>query len=111
MNTKYDCIVIGSGPGGCTAAKELAKKGKTVLILEKGNSKGNIEDFSLKEMRENYRYGGVSFTVGNSLIKFVEGQVAGGGSSVNSGLYHRIPENILKNWRVKENFNAEWMAT
>lgn len=107
MNTKYDCIVIGSGPGGCTAAKELAKKGKTVLILEKGNSKGNIEDFSLKEMRENYRYGGVSFTVGNSLIKFVEGQVAGGGSSVNSGLYHRIPENILKNWRVKENFNID----
>ncbi|MEN4007475.1 MAG: GMC family oxidoreductase [Methanobacteriaceae archaeon] len=32
----YDVIVIGTGAGGATVARELSKKGKKVLILEKG---------------------------------------------------------------------------
>lgn len=31
-----DIIIVGSGVGGATAAKELAKRGKKVLIVEKG---------------------------------------------------------------------------
>jgi choline dehydrogenase-like flavoprotein len=31
-----DVIVVGSGPGGATVARELTQKGKTVLILERG---------------------------------------------------------------------------
>jgi choline dehydrogenase-like flavoprotein len=31
-----DLIVVGSGPGGATVARELAKRGKDVLILERG---------------------------------------------------------------------------
>jgi len=34
-NIFYDCIVVGGGPGGATAASFLAKKGKKVLLLEK----------------------------------------------------------------------------
>jgi Dehydrogenases (flavoproteins) len=32
---KHDTIIIGAGPGGLTAAKELAKKDRDVLVLEK----------------------------------------------------------------------------
>lgn len=35
-NNEYEFIVVGSGAGGATVAKELAKNGKRVLILEKG---------------------------------------------------------------------------
>lgn len=31
----YDCIVVGAGPAGGTAAYHLAKRGRSVLILEK----------------------------------------------------------------------------
>ena len=33
----YDCIIIGAGPAGATAAYNLAKQGRSVLILEKGS--------------------------------------------------------------------------
>ncbi len=42
----YDVIVIGSGPGGGTTAAELAKTGKRILLLERG-------DFLTRE-RENW---------------------------------------------------------
>ena len=34
-NIFYDCIVVGGGPGGSTAATILSKKGKHVLLLDK----------------------------------------------------------------------------
>lgn len=36
MKIKADIVVVGSGCGGATVARELAKKGKKVLILERG---------------------------------------------------------------------------
>ncbi len=29
-------VVVGSGPGGATVARELARRGREVLVLEKG---------------------------------------------------------------------------
>jgi choline dehydrogenase-like flavoprotein len=31
-----DVVIAGSGPGGCAIAKELSKKGKKVILIEKG---------------------------------------------------------------------------
>ena len=36
QDRKYDFIVAGSGAGGATVAMELAKKGKSVLVVERG---------------------------------------------------------------------------
>ena len=33
----YDCIIIGAGPAGSTAAYNLAKQGRSVLVLDKGS--------------------------------------------------------------------------
>jgi len=36
IQRQSDVIVVGSGPGGATVARELAHKGKSVLLLERG---------------------------------------------------------------------------
>lgn len=37
----YDCIIIGAGPAGCTAAYFLARAGARVLVLERGPYPGS----------------------------------------------------------------------
>jgi electron transfer flavoprotein-quinone oxidoreductase len=36
----FDAIIVGAGPAGCACAYTLAKQGKSVLLLERGNSAG-----------------------------------------------------------------------
>jgi len=38
----YDVVVIGAGNGGLTAAAQLAKEGKKVLLLEQHNLPGGF---------------------------------------------------------------------
>lgn len=39
LTTKeYDAVIAGSGPGGATVARELAKSGKKILLIEKGKN-------------------------------------------------------------------------
>ena len=42
---KVDYLIVGSGAGGATLAKELSNKGNSVLILEKGNYEKKLGTF------------------------------------------------------------------
>jgi len=37
---KFDVVVVGAGPAGCAAARTLAQKGFSVLLVERGNKAG-----------------------------------------------------------------------
>ena len=37
---KFDAIVVGAGPAGSACAYTLAKEGRSVLLLERGNVAG-----------------------------------------------------------------------
>jgi len=63
---KYDAIVVGAGPGGCTCAALLAKKGLHVLLLDKNRRVGGKQmSASVKGYRgELWPTGGLPITGG-----------------------------------------------
>ena len=103
MSKNYKFIVIGSGPGGSVIASEIAKNGHKVLIIEKGDYfkiNKNIE-FSTHEMITKYKNAGLTAMIGSPVINYAEGSCVGGGSEINSGLYHRLPNEVLESWELK----------
>ena len=42
---KYDYVIVGSGAGGATLAKELSGKGKSVAVFEKGIKEDKLGTF------------------------------------------------------------------
>ncbi len=107
----YKHIVIGSGPGGAITGCSLAEAGKEVLVLEEGEyfDLDDLKPFSIDEMKYKYRNGGLTLSFGNIKVNYVEGKCVGGGSEVNSGLYHRTPPSVLKRWI--EEFNLQKATT
>ena len=101
----YDFVVIGSGPGGSISSYKLKENGYNVCLIESGHDIDDnmIKPFSYSEMIYQYAHGGLTATLGNANIAYVEGKTLGGGSQVNSGLYHRTPNEVLKHWGNKYN--------
>ncbi|MDC1153181.1 GMC family oxidoreductase [Nitrospinaceae bacterium] len=107
---KYEIVVVGSGPGGATAASILAEGGREVLLLEEGPllDREKCKPFSLDEMIQGYRNRGMTFAFGNPKVQYAEGRCVGGGSEINSGLYHRLPPEVAELWRKK--FGVEGLS-
>ena len=96
----FDEIVVGSGPGGAFAANESTKKGNKVLLIESGEvANQKIAHHSAEQLVENFAFGGLEVILGRVLVPFAQGRALGGGSQVNSGLYHRTPNFIANEWR------------
>jgi choline dehydrogenase-like flavoprotein len=95
-----DVVVIGSGPGGSVTAATLAQAGREVLLIEEGQnlSQDSCAAFSYEEMKQKYRAGGITVAMGSPNIAYAEGSCVGGGSEVNSGLYHRLPNGVITRW-------------
>jgi choline dehydrogenase-like flavoprotein len=98
---RCEIAVVGSGPGGSITACLLAESGRDVLLIEEGPfaSLESTPAFSVCEMEQKYRNGGLTVAMGQTKIAYVEGRCVGGGSEINSGLYHRTPPEILDQWR------------
>ena len=96
-----EIAVVGSGPGGAITACLLAEAGREVLLLEEGPflPLESCPPFSRLEMEQKYRNGGLTVALGTNKIAYVEGRCVGGGSEINSGLYHRTPPEVLARWR------------
>jgi len=99
--TSADLVVVGSGPGGAMTAALAAEAGRDVLIVEEGSNYtiDSAPSFSLAEMDQKYRNGGLNVTFGQTNITYLEGRCVGGGSEINAGLYHRPLATTLEQWR------------
>ncbi len=101
---KADVIVIGSGAGGAVVARELAKDGRSVIILEEGGHYSPEEYGAMSpsnSIRRLAREAGLSAAVGvgdTPLISLLAGKCVGGSSVLTGGVCFRIPESVLHTW-------------
>jgi choline dehydrogenase-like flavoprotein len=103
VNRRVDAVVVGSGPGGAVTAAELGAAGLDVLVVEEGARvhPDAYTQYSLEQMAATYRNAGLTAALGAPTIAYTEGCVVGGGSEVNSGLYHRPSPGLLSEWSRK----------
>jgi len=100
VEAECDVVVVGSGAGGSTVARELAEAGLDVLIVEEGGPVSR-EDFAGSALRRTVRYcrnNGLTTAIGDTLIPVPMGRVVGGTPVVNSGTCLRAPDSVLDAW-------------
>lgn len=104
FSAKVDVVVIGSGSGGAAVARELARDGRSVLVLEEGGYYAP-EDYSgmrvSQVIRRMWREAGLSvaLAVGDTpLIAITAGKCVGGSSVMTGGVCFRIPDEVLHVW-------------
>lgn len=95
-----EILVVGSGPGGSITTCLLAEAGWDVLLIEEGSSLplSSSKSYSSEEMDQKYRHSGLTVALGRNKIAYAEARCLGGGSEINSGLYHRPLPQSIRSW-------------
>lgn len=94
----YDAIVVGTGPGGGTVARELTQRGEKVLMLEWG-SKPTIKGTAIQAMPK-MLVPGRSFVFTNGLLGIARGIVTGGSSIFYYGTAFTPPVDMFKSYGI-----------
>jgi choline dehydrogenase-like flavoprotein len=99
IDQKFDTIVVGTGPGGATVARELSRKGKKVLILERGGNpklRGSLWQYILYQC---IPFKSLLFTPG--FIGVVRGLITGGSSIFYYATCFEVPFAMLRSYGVE----------
>ena len=89
-----DVIVVGSGPGGATVAREMSLRGKSVLILEWGDNdpvKGTVTQMAPRALVP-----GKSMLLTGQALGMVRGITTGGSSMYYCATAFDPPIDMLK---------------
>jgi len=99
-----DAVVVGSGAGGAIVARELARAGLSVVVLEEGSHYTPAQYGAMRpteSLRHLFRESGlaVATSLGDTpLISVLAGRCFGGSSVLTGGICFRIPDDVLHDW-------------
>jgi choline dehydrogenase-like flavoprotein len=110
--TSVDVVVIGSGAGGAVVARELARAGRSVVVLEEGGYHPPEEYSKLtpsRALRTLAREAGLGLAVGRGdtpIMSVMAGKCVGGSSVLTGGVCFRIPDDVLHGWATTRGLTA-----
>ena len=96
-----DVVIIGSGPGAVVAAEiEMARGTKSICVIERGSNPKTAQSLhhSLTHVIQDFHQAGQELIVARGFPLYAQANVVGGGSEVNSGLYHNLPDQYVKGY-------------
>ncbi len=98
-----DVVIVGSGAGGAPLARELAERGRSVIVLEEGGYRParTFPALAFDALAELYRDAGVTATIGKPPVVVPIGKLVGGTTVINSGTCFRVPDFVHDKWRSK----------
>jgi choline dehydrogenase-like flavoprotein len=100
LRLKADVVVVGSGAGGGVVAYELARTGRSVVVVEAGAyvpSSAFTETLDGMFDRVYQDAGGQMNTDGDLMV--LQGRCVGGSTVVNGAVCFRIPPRVLEKWQ------------
>lgn len=98
---EVEVLIIGSGPGAVVATEiEISSTDQTVCVIERGSTPRTPNELhhSLTHVTNDFYQGGQEVILAPGLPLYAQGSVLGGGSEVNSGLFHLLPEIYRGEW-------------
>ena len=105
---EYDEIIVGSGPGGSVVARNSAELGRETLVVEMGASPSRSLHQSPRQLLLDFKRAAQEFgLLDNQIFQFSQGACWGGGSEVNSGLFHEIPLHTAEDWSKATGLSIE----
>lgn len=98
LPTEVDVLVVGSGPGAASAVKfeNNHDMNASILVLERGDlpRTPHSAHHTLSHVIKDFFQAGQELILAKGFPLFAQANVVGGGSEVNSGLYHDLPEKL-----------------
>jgi choline dehydrogenase-like flavoprotein len=95
---EFDAVIVGSGPGGATVARELAREGQKVLILEWGDN-NPVKGTLLQTIPRGF-IPGKSLLITGQALGMVRGITTGGSSLMYCATAFKPPVSMLKSYGV-----------
>lgn len=101
VSLETEVCVIGSGAGGAVAAKELAERGRAVVVVEEGPYVVSREFTQREEQMLPLLYAdqGLRATV-DSTVVISQGRVLGGSTVPSLCVCVRLPRRVVEHWRT-----------
>ena len=97
-----DVVVVGSGAGGAVVARELVRRGRRVLIVERGPHVERSEFVEDEAVMYSRLYSdGALQTSRDFTFQVLQGMCVGGTTVVNNAVSFRMPDDVLARWNAE----------